>query len=155
MITKTDLILLLTQIEQGGEDVSKQLKEVMVSPSISLDVLKFINDRREISANTFYDHIRQSYNKKRSNLYKNIVRENPKKPSDILTTLASLNLQILLYCEKLDEQDKIMFLQHMRFNDINKALYTYGQSFDLTYCQKLLQYIKSDLKAFESIRKND
>lgn len=152
MVTKTDLILLLTQIEKDGEDVSKQIKEVIASPSISLDILHFINDRRELSANQFYNHIRKSYNDKKSQLYKNIVKEDFKKPTDILTTLASLNLQILLYCNKLKEEEKPMFLQHMRFNDINKTLYNYGQTFDLTACQKLLQYIKSDLKAFESIR---
>ena len=126
MITKTDLILLLTEIQKDGEDVSKQLKEVITSPSISLDILHFINSRRELTANQFYNHIRKSYNDKRSQLYKNIVKDDFKDPNEILTTLASLNLQILLYCNKLQDEQKPMFLQHMRFSDINKTLYNYS-----------------------------
>lgn len=49
-----------------------------------------------------------------------------KDPFKCLTTLASLQLQILLYANKLEE--KQMFLRHMRFEEISKVLLNYGKT---------------------------
>ena len=151
MISTNDLILLLTNLQEDGIDVKEQLKGV-IKGNDPLQIIQFINQYRELNASKFYTHIRKSYNQKRSQLYKNIVNEDITEAKDILTTLASLNLQILLFCNKLDEREKPMFLQHMRFSDINRALYQYGKTFDLSLCAKLLKYIRTDLKAFESIK---
>ena len=150
MILKNDCILLLTELENNGIDVKEQLKQIIKSNDVPLPVLKFINDNRQFEANKFYEHIRKSYNQKKSQLYKNIVKEDIKDPFKCLTTLASLQLQILLYANKLDE--KQMFLRHMRFEEISKVLLNYGKTQDLIPCQKLLKLVKADLKAFEYIQ---
>lgn len=148
MIQRQDLILLLTEMKERGEDVTDQINKVISSNSIPLDVLKFINDNRELEVTEFYKHIRRNYNKKKSKLYMNIVGE-IKDPNDILTTLASFALQTLLYSNKVS--NKPMFLKHVRFEEVEKCLANYAKTYDLVTCQKLLYLIRSDLKAVESI----
>lgn len=69
--------------------------------------------------------------------------------NDVLTTLASMNLQILLYSKNV--QDKNMFLKQSRAEEIAKVLTLYYRDFDLTNCVKLLRLIKADIIAFETI----
>lgn len=150
MITKTDCILLLTELQNKGLDVTEQLNTVITSPNISLDILKFINDNRQMDLTDFYNHIRKSYNQKHSSLYKNIVTEELKDPNDSLTTLSALLTQILLFSKKVN--NKQMFLRHARCNEITNILNNYFKTYDLTNCLKLLKVIKTDIKALESIK---
>jgi len=150
MVTKNDLILLLTEMEEAGVDVDKYLLKATISNNINLEVLKFINDNRQLDVAAFYELIRKNYNSKKSPLYKNIVREELAEPEDVLTTLAALNLQILLFAKKLDNNE--MFLKHSRAEEITRVLNSYYKTYDLIPCFKLLKLIKADLKAFESIK---
>lgn len=149
MITKTDCILLLTELETKGIDVKDNLQKALSSPSIDIDVLKFINDNRQMDLTAFYKYIRKSYNQKHSSLYKNIVSEELKDPNESLTTLSALLTQILLFSRKVE--NKQMFLRHARCNEITKILNNYFITYDLTNCLKLLKIIKADIKALESI----
>ena len=149
MITKTDCILLLTELETKGIDVKDNLQKALSSPSIDIDVLKFINDNRQMDLTAFYKYIRKSYNQKHSSLYKNIVSEELKDPNESLTTLSALLTQILLFSRKVE--NKQMFLCHARCNEITKILNNYFITYDLTNCLKLLKIIKADIKALESI----
>ena len=147
MITRNDTILLLTELQEQGIDTGKLVELALRSSEVNVTVIKFINSHRPFEANKFYEKIRKSYNDKKSTLYRNIVKENLDDPNDVLTTLASLNLQILLYSKNVD--DKQMFLRHMRFEEICAALLNYSKKYDLVPCIKLLQRIKADLKAFQ------
>ena len=150
MITKRDCILLLTEMEGSGIDTSDMLKLAMRSADLDADVLKFINDHRQIDASAFYEKIRKSYNNKKSNLYKNIVTcDEIDNSPNVLTTLAALNLQILLFVQ--NAQDERLFLRSVRFEEINQALLNYSKTFDLVPCIQVLQVVKSDLKVFEYI----
>ena len=150
MLTKNDLILLLTELEGKGIDVNPYFLPLMKSESISHDVLKFINDHRQLDVAAFYDMIRKNYNNKKSNLYHNLVREEFNDPNDVLTTLAALNLQILLFAKKLS--DSKLFLKHSRGDEITKVLNNYYTTYDLIPCLKMLRLIKADLKSFEFIK---
>lgn len=145
MISKTDLILLLSNIEGGQEHIGK----VLADENIPIDVLKFINNQRELDVSKFYTHIRKSYNQKRSKLYIQIMKDLDD-VNQALITLASLQLQILLFSNKLE--DKQMFLKHSRASEISKALIKYYQSFDSTSCVKLLRLVKADIIAFETMQ---
>lgn len=153
MITRNDCLILLADLEKKNIDTKEITNELFASNQVPINVIKFINNSRPLEANNFYEHIRKSYNHKKSNLYINIVKEELKDPNDVLTTLASLNLQILLYSKKIE--NKQMFFRHMRFGEICACLLNYSKTYDLTNCIKLLYYIKSDLKAFEYINKNE
>lgn len=150
MLTKNDLILLLTELEDQGVAVSKQLNALMLTPSIPADIIKFINDRRQLDVANFYEMLRRNYNHKKSSLYINLVKETFDDPSDVLVTLSALNLQIMLYAKKLD--DSKMFLKHSRGEEISQVLNNYYKTYDLIPCLKALKLIKADLKSFESIR---
>ena len=73
MITRTDCILLLSDLEERGIDTTAILKETLKTAEPTLTTIKFINDNRELALAQFYEKIRKSYNKKKSNLYINIV----------------------------------------------------------------------------------
>ena len=150
MLTKNDLILLLTEMQENGKDTSRFISELFQTEGISKNVLKYINDNRHLDVANFYEVLRKSYNNKKSNLYKNLVKEEINEPIEALITLSSLNLQILLYAKKLDD-DK-MFLKHSRAEEITQVLNNYYRTYDLIPCLKALKVIKSDLKCFESIR---
>lgn len=149
MLSKSDLILILTELgEQQNIDTTNMVSEIVTAKKVPLNVLKFINDNRELDVTKFYRHIRKSYNQKKSKLYINIMK-GLDDINETLTTLASLNLQILLFGSKLT--DKQMFYKHSRAEDITKVLTLYYQNYDLTNCLKLLRLIKADILAFETI----
>ena len=148
MITRNDLLILLKDLEDRGIDTTNAITELMTSTSISLDVLKLINDNRQLDLLDFYEKIRKNYNKKKSNLYINIVKE-IEEPNEVLTTLSAMLTQILLFSKGVS--DKQMFLRHARANDICKVLGLYFSNYDLTNCLKLLRVIKADICACEHI----
>ncbi len=150
MLKKNDLILLLTNLQEQGVDVAAKLRKVISSPDIPLDVVKFINDNRQMDVTRFYEQIRKSYNAKRSSLYINLVKEELSNPTDSLTTLASFNLQVLLFAKHLD--NPAMFLRQSRVEEVTRVLNNYYRTYDLGPVVKLRALIKSDIKAFESIR---
>lgn len=148
MVTKNDCILLLSTI---GTDEAKAELTNLVKNGLTIDTLKCINRNRELSVSAFYEKIRNSYNNKKSKLYINIVKGNLQDADDILTTLASLQLQILLFARTVE--DRQLFLRHARFGDISAVLGQYSKTYDLIPCQKLLTYIRADLKVFEECKK--
>ena len=148
MISKQDIILLLTELEDNGIDVNAQLRKTITSPTIPLDVIKFINDNRQLDLTAFYERLRKNYNHKKSKLYISIVKE-LENPTDVLTTLSSYNLQVALYSKQ--AQDSQLFLKHARAKEVNIVLAKYYDTYDLTNCIKLLRLIKADLVACETI----
>ena len=149
MITKNDCILLLSDLEERGVDTSAKLKEVIKLAEPSIDIIKYINDNRQLDLSKFYEKIRKSYNNKKSTLYINIVRE-IESPNEVLITLSAMMTQVLLYAKGVEDRE--MFLRHARAYDISRVLANYFQTYDLTNCIKLLRIIKADLKALESIK---
>lgn len=149
MLTKTDLVLLLTELEDSGINVDAQINKLLSVEAISYDVLKFINDNRQFDVSIFYELLRKNYNHKKSNLYINLVKEELDNPTEVLITLSALNLQILLFAKKL--ADNKMFLKHSRAEEITQVLHNYYKTYDLIPCLKLLKLIKADLIAFEQI----
>lgn len=149
MLTKNDLILLLTDIEAKGINVDKYITKLMTTDNISFEVLDFINKNRAIDVHDFYTLIRQNYNKNKSPLYKNLVKEKFDDASDVLITLSVLNLQINLFAKKLE--DNKMFLKQSRADEIASVLTNYYKTYELIPCLKLLKLIKADLKAFEKL----
>lgn len=150
MINRSDCLILLNELKEKGVDTSEVIKEVFKSKEPTLEIIKFINDNKTLEARMFYEKIRKSYNDKRSNLYINIVKGDLES-KDVLTCLASLNLQILLYSKNVDNSK--MFLRHMRFEEIQKVMLNYYLTGDIIPCQKLLSLFKLDLKALEEISK--
>ena len=149
MLTKNDCILLLTELQDKGINVDEQLNSLFKSSSIPLEVLKFINDNKQLDVVNFYELLRKNSNHKKSPLYKNIVKEIDD-PQRVLTTLAALQLQILLYGEKIE--DKINFYKFVRADELSKVLNNYFINYDITNCLNLLKFYKADIKSLESIQ---
>lgn len=148
MITKNDCILLLTDLQENGTDIGDSILKVIKSNNAPIDVLKFINDHRELELTTFYNKLRKSYNNKHSKLYINIVK-NIDDIDGVTTTLASYALQAILFSKT--SVDSQMFLRHARVREVNMALAKYFTDFDLSICLQLLKLIRADMIACETI----
>lgn len=149
MIKKTDILMLLTELQEKGEDVSKYIKTLYKTPEIPLDTIKFINEHRELDVVSFYEKLRSNYNHKKSDLYINIVKETDDL-SEILTTLAAYNLQVLLFAKKLTDKDS--FYKASRVEEVTRVLNNYYKTYDIDKCRLLLTLIKADIKLFEEIK---
>lgn len=151
MISRSDILLLLTELQAKGEDVSKEINELYSSQIIPLDILKKINDNRPLDLLQFYEKLRDSYNKKRSKMYINIMRSDENALTDpkiTLTTLSALLNQILQF----DCEDKPMFLKHARADEITKVLSIYFDTYNIEPAYKLLSLIKADIKVLQMIK---
>ena len=147
MLTNRDCILLLSDINDN--QANDLINTIIETNKISQEVLSYIHSKRPLSIIGFYEYLRKSYNKKHSKIYINIVKEIDN-PNDVLTTLSSLLTQILLYSNRL-EDDRILFLNHSRANEITEVLNNYFETYDITKAIRLLKLIKADLIAFEYI----
>lgn len=151
MITNNDCILLLSDLEsKGNQEAGNLIIKIAGKGSVDLDVLKFINNNKPLEVIEFYEHIRKNYNKKKSNIYINIVKD-VEQPYEVLTTLSALLTQILLYSKKLDE-NQTLFLKHSRAEEISKVLAYYFKTYDITKAIQLLKLIKLDLLALETVQ---
>ena len=146
MITKTDCLTLLFELKDKGVDVTNDIKYLLVHNEPTLEIIKKINDNMELNIRAFYEKLRKSYNNNKSKLYINIVKENSLEPKEILCTLASLQLQILLFNKTLNDPS---FLRSARFNEICDCLKHYYTTSDIIPSQKLLELFKADLKFLE------
>lgn len=149
MISKNDCYLLLNNIKESGTDIQQPLKQLIGATSVPISVLKFINDNRKLDLTEFYTKLRKSYNQKHSKLYGNIVKDIDD-VSTTLTTLSALLTQILLFSKNVTDVN--IFLKHSRAKEISQVLDLYFSTFDITTAIKLLQIIKIDIKALESIQ---
>lgn len=151
MISRSDILLLLTDLQSKGIDVKDDINNLYSSQIIPLETLKKINENRSLDLLNFYEKLRESYNKKRSKLYINIMKADENLQLDaktVLTTLSALLNQILQYeCE-----DKAMFLKHARADEIIKVLDIYLNNYNLDPAYKLLALYKADIKVLEMIK---
>lgn len=149
MLKKNDILILLTELQNEGENVTPFISELYKKPDIPTHIIKFLNDKRQLDLVAFYEKLRKSYNAKRSDLYINIVKEDIEL-EDILTTLASYNLQALIFAKKL--KDKDLFYRASRVEEVTRVLNNYYKTYDIDQCRTLLALIKADIKLFETLK---
>ena len=150
MIAKSDLIILLTEMQNNGEDVYEDIQKVLSSDSIPIDIMKRINDYRTLDIVNFYTKLRSSYNNKKSKLYINIMRADEnviEDPKTIVTTLSALLNQILQF----KASDPVSFYQHSRCNEILAAFKVYFETFNLDLALQLLKMFKADILVLEVV----
>ena len=151
MITRSDLVLLLTDLQEKGIDVTEDISKLYQSSNIPVDILKKINDSRPLDLLKFYEKLRESYNKKRSKLYINIMKSDENAIEDvktILTTLSALLNQILQF----EAEDKSMFYTHSRADEITNVLKIYFETKNINPAYKLLSLVKADIKILDMIK---
>lgn len=151
MIEKTDVILLLTELQNQGMDVKDDLNNVIKSPTIPLDILKKINDNRPMDIIKFYEKLRKSYNDKRSKLYINIMHADENivnEPKIVLTTLSALLNQILQF----KAEDATLFYKHARGDEITRVLNIYFKTYNLEPAVQLLTLCKADIKVIGMLK---
>jgi hypothetical protein len=145
MITKNDCMSILLKLEDQGININNTMRKLVVSKDIPLEVLQFIAKNRGMEAINFYEMLRVRYNKKKTPLYKNILKTVD--DSEITTILTCLLTQIVLYSKKLESKD--LFLREIRAEEISRVLNDYFKTDDLEQCKKVLQLVKADLMVLE------
>jgi len=148
MITKTDCMSILIQLEDKGLNIDSYMRQLIVSKEVPLDVLKFISTNKGIEVGNFYEMLRKKHNQNKSPLYTNIVKEITN-VEDVVTTLACLLTQIILYSNKLGNKNN--FLKEVRAEEISRVLNKYFADGTADDCLSLLKLIKSDLLVLEYI----
>ena len=149
-ISKNDCLILLSELSANGIDTTEQTKFLIKNSEPTLDILKFINDNRQLDLTNFYEKIRKSYNSGKSKLYKNLMSEiDEANPTEVLTTLNAYSLQILLFSKNLE--NKQLFFRFARLEEVYKCLLFYSKTYDLTPCIELISIIRSDIKTLETV----
>ena len=149
-ISKQECLNLLFEMRENGIECTSEIKQLIVHNEPTIEIIKFINDHRQLDLRSFYEKLRKSYNNKHSKLYINIVKCNELDGNELVCCLGALLQQILLFNKTLNNTE---FLKQARFNEILKCLQNYYSTKDLVMCQKLLNVIKADLKVLEEISK--
>lgn len=149
MITKNDCLTILVSLEDRGLDVNGQMKKLLSSKDIPLDVLKFILINKGSEVANFYEMLRKKHNQKKSPLYLNIVKE-VTDPEDVVTTLTCLLVQISLYSRKLQTNQDI-FKREARAEEITRVLNDYYATGALDSCVALIKLLRTDLLVLEHI----
>ncbi len=149
MITKNDCLTILVALEDKGIDINKPMKKLITSKEIPMDVLKFILDNRGIEVANFYEMLRKKHNQKKSPLYHNIVKEITD-TDEIITTLACLLVQIILYSNRLTTNREI-FQREVRAEEITRVLNNYYSTGEFDQCLALIKLLKTDLIVLEHI----
>ena len=150
MITKTDCLTILVSMENLGLDINTQMKKLIMSKDVPEDVLRFIVENRGIEVVNFYEMLRKKHNKNKSPLYYNIVKEQ-EDPENVVTTLACLLVQIVLYCNKLPS-NKEVFQRAVRAEEITRVLNIFYSTGELEQCLALLKLIRADLLVLEHMQ---
>jgi hypothetical protein len=149
MITKNDCLTILVALEDKGVNIDAQMRKLVTSKDIPMDVLKFILENRGSEVANFYEMLRKKHNQKKSPLYHNIVKD-IEDTEEVLTTLACLLVQITLYSKKLTSNKEI-FQREMRAEEITRVLNTYYSSGDFSPCLALIKLLKADMLVLEYI----
>lgn len=149
MITKNDCLTLLISLEDRGINIDQQMKKLLVSKDVPMEILKFILDNRGIEVANFYELLRKKHNQKKSPLYHNILKELDD-PEELITTLACLLVQITLYSNKLPANREI-FQREVRAEEITRVLNNYYATGALDQCIALIKLLKADLVVLEHI----
>ena len=148
-ISKTDCLVLLNELQENGIDSSLMVRKLIKMSEPTTEVLKFINDNRQLDLAAFYEKIRKSYNNKKSTLYINLMKDpDIGNINSILATLNSYALQVILFANSVN--NKQIFFRFARLQEVYQCLYYYTKTYDLTNCLRLLSLIKSDIKVLET-----
>lgn len=149
MINKSDLMTVLVTLEDRGINIDQQMKKLLTTKEIPIDVLKFILTNKGIEVANFYEMLRKKHNQKKSPLYRNIIKDITD-PEEIVTTLACLLVQITLYSKKLTSNRDI-FQREVRAEEISRVINSYYATGALDSCLALIRLIRADLLVLEHI----
>ena len=105
MITKNECLEKLFLLKDEGIECEAQIKQLLLETQPSIEIIQFISNNIELNIRKFYEKLRKSYNDKKSKLYINIVKETELEPKEVLCTLGSLQLQILLFNKNIDDNN--------------------------------------------------
>lgn len=149
MLNRQDCYKILFDMKEKGIDVTEQISQLSKNVKVPLQVIKFINENRELNVTTFYESLRKKHNEKTSKLYLKIMKEDLD-ANECLKTLSSYVTQVLIASEKIQLSERKSFLESSHILQVISALHKYFASQELLECLDILKIIKSDIKILEN-----
>lgn len=152
MISKQDVLLLLTDLKKTLPETDSYIKTLYADTSVPLETLRFISDHRSLDISAFYNKLKKAHNEKKSKLYINIMKsdESELNADEILTTLSSYLNQVFLFSKGIENKE--MFFRNSRVEEVISVLNEYFKNYDIEKCMTLLSLIKADIKVFEYLK---
>lgn len=111
-------------------------------------VVEFINQHRDLELTQFYSQIRKMRNQKNSKLYYQLVNED-RDPIESLKAVSSFITRALIYSEKLDSNERLVFLKSARVQECSISLSKYFVDNDIRLVLEILNMIRDDIKMLE------
>lgn len=149
MLTRQDCYKILFEMSNKGLNVQKQISTLSTSTKVPIELIRFINQNRELNVTTFYESLRKKHNAKSSKLYLKLMKEEIE-ATECLKTLSSYITQVLIMSESIDTGERKSFYNSVRIKEALSALNKYFLEQDITECIDILKMIKSDIKILEN-----
>lgn len=150
MLGRQDCYKLLIDIKNKGINVDKYFLMLSQSVEIPVEVIKFINENRELDITRFYEDLREKHNKRKSKMYYDLMRE--LEPEESIITLSSLITRAFIFGKTLSTRDRIQFYENIDIPSITSAINEYTKTSDIGKCLEILSKIKNDIKVLESYK---
>lgn len=146
MLTKSECLSVLSSIDANDGEVNRQIRALMSSPTIPVDVIRFIIDHKSSDEAEFYEMLRRQHNKQKSKIYTSILRD-PESSADAALTLSCFLTQVMLYERKIENPAR--FFKSIRADEISAALSQFFLDSTSDVCIRMLRLIRADLLVFE------
>ena len=148
MISKNECLSILVEMESNGIQVNSQMRALLGSKDIPIEVLRFIATNKGFDFSDFYENLRRKHNKNKSKLYLNLVGGNVN-DSEIPVILSSLLTQIYLYLQDHTNATSARFFKEVRLFEIIQTLDEMAKTDDIEKGKQLLRLIRSDILVIE------
>ena len=149
MLSKQECYKILLDMRADGVNVNKPISQLASAPTVPPEVIKFINENRNLAITEFYRVLRKKSNSTKNKLYKEIVTE-VQQPMDKVKALSSFITQGVIAGEKLELKERENFFKALRLNECAKVLMNYFENSDIQPLLEMVLLIKNDIKIFEN-----
>lgn len=149
MLSKQECYKILLDMRADGVNVNKPISQLASASTVPPEVIKFINENRNLAITEFYRVLRKKSNSTKNKLYKEIVTE-VQQPMDKVKALSSFITQGVIAGEKLELKERENFFKALRLKECAKALMNYFENSDIQPLLEMVLLIKNDIKIFEN-----
>ncbi len=149
IIDRQECYTLLFDMQSKGINIEEPLKKLVQSKDVHLDVIRFINNNRDLDITRFYNNLRKQNNTKKSRLYLQIMKEEEKE-EELIKTASSFITHSFIFSESLEETTRRKFFKSIRLETLVDSIKKYITEYNIQPIKDILKIIKIDIKILEN-----